>query len=161
MKCNLVQFNSNPHQHTWIKINTCACKQSLTSFSTPSKCWRRLDLWLIVFNCCHDRKSAVLVFHVSQLKQSCSCSLIRWPSLHQLLAVFRYLSVFSSAELLFRETSTVLQVLVKWSGLHPSLAAWEDYEALHQQFPRYLLGGEQVLNGSRCYSRYRRPGARY
>jgi hypothetical protein len=30
----------------------------------------------------------------------------------------------------------IQQVLVKWNNLSPSLATWQDYEALRQEFPR-------------------------
>jgi hypothetical protein len=38
--------------------------------------------------------------------------------------------------LVTRGVCTVLQVLVQWSGLPPSLATWEDCEALSLRFPR-------------------------
>ena len=34
------------------------------------------------------------------------------------------------------------QVLVKWSGMHPSLATWEDFDAIKQRFPRASAWGQ-------------------
>ena len=34
MECNLVQFHSNPPQHMWIEMNTCASKQGLNACSS-------------------------------------------------------------------------------------------------------------------------------
>lgn len=36
----------------------------------------------------------------------------------------------------------VEQVLIKWSLMPPSLATWESYEPLHQQFPRAPAWGQ-------------------
>jgi hypothetical protein len=41
----------------------------------------------------------------------------------------------------------VQQVLVKWNNLPPSLATWEDYEALRQEFPRATAWGQAAFQG--------------
>ncbi|CAD6247668.1 unnamed protein product [Miscanthus lutarioriparius] len=40
-----------------------------------------------------------------------------------------------------------LQVLVKWNNLPPSLATWEDYEALRQELPRAAAWGQAAFQG--------------
>lgn len=74
------------------------------------------------------------VFHVSQLKKSHGNEPVS--------------TALPSADVEFQVPERVLQrcwtagdhsveqVLVKWSLMPPSLATWENYEQLHQQFPR-------------------------
>jgi hypothetical protein len=51
------------------------------------------------------------------------------------------------SRLVQRGNCRVQQVLVKWNNLPPSLATWEDYEALRQEFPRATAWGQAAFQG--------------
>ncbi|XP_066330697.1 uncharacterized protein [Miscanthus floridulus] len=71
-----------------------------------------------------------LVFHMSLLKPAPSMKYIVSPSLPD---IDDNLQV---PEAVLQREGSVPQLLIKWSGLDPSLATWEDTEAIHQQFPQ-------------------------
>jgi hypothetical protein len=87
------------------------------------------------------------VFHVSQLKKAVPSS--SWVSdlLPDLSTAWQVPEQILAKKMVSRGSSSVQQVLVKWSGWPEALATWEDSEALYHRFPAAPLGGKQALYG--------------
>ena len=86
------------------------------------------------------------MFHVSQLKEAL-------PVKHQVATLPNSLTGLQFPEKVLQrrvvttDITVVLQGLIKWSGLHHSLATWEDIEALQQRFPRAPAWGQAGSKG--------------
>jgi hypothetical protein len=85
------------------------------------------------------------VFHVSQLKKALGAT-------HQIITDLPYDFALNlvpeqilESRLVPRGNCRVQQVLVKWNNLPSSLATWEDYEALRQEFPRAAAWGQAAF----------------
>jgi hypothetical protein len=76
------------------------------------------------------------VFHVSQLKKALGATHQVIADLPSDFALNLVPEQILESRLVQRGNCRVQQVLVKWNNLPPSLATWEDYEALRQEFPR-------------------------
>ena len=88
-----------------------------------------------------------LVFHVSQLKQAL-------PVKHQVAELPSSLTGLQVPKQVLQcrvssndSSAVVLQGLIKWFGLHPSLATWEDLEPLKQRFPNAPAWGQAGPKG--------------
>jgi hypothetical protein len=75
------------------------------------------------------------VFHVSQLKKAPGTGHHISTELPQSALQLQVPLPILNRRMVTRGTSEVLQVLVQWTGLSPSLATWEDAAALKQRFP--------------------------
>lgn len=82
------------------------------------------------------------VFHVSQLKAAPSPDQVVSPSLPAAIVAYQVPEAVIHRRLVARGPKTVLQVLVKWTGMSTELATWEDFEALKQRFPRCTAWGQ-------------------
>jgi hypothetical protein len=87
------------------------------------------------------------VFHVSQLKKAVGADHQVTPILPSDFALQLAPEQVLQTRAVLRGHSTIQQVLVKWNNLPASLATWEDYEALRQEFPRATAWGQAVLQG--------------
>ena len=76
------------------------------------------------------------VFHVSQLKRAIGAAHHVTPTLPTDFALQLAPEQVLETRSVRRGNSSVQQVLIKWNNLPTSLATWEDYEALRQEFPR-------------------------
>ena len=84
------------------------------------------------------------VFHVSQLKTAIPTSHSVADLPHNLDGLQIPLKILQR-RIHTTDHNVVLQVLVQWSNLPPSLATWEDTEALRQRFPRAPAWGQVGL----------------
>ena len=82
------------------------------------------------------------VFHVSQLKKALSTDTQVSPSLPDPDIALQFPEQILSKRLLTKGVHQVQQALIKWSGWPPSLATWEDLEALRQRFPAAPAWGQ-------------------
>jgi hypothetical protein len=87
------------------------------------------------------------VFHMSQLKKAVGTDHQVTPILPSDFALQLAPEQVLQTRAVLRGHSTIQQVLVKWNNLPASLATWEDYEALRQEFPRATAWGQAVLQG--------------
>ena len=87
------------------------------------------------------------VFHVSQLKKAVGASHQVTPILPSDFALQLAPEQVLQTRLVSRDNNQVQQVLVKWNNLPTTLATWEDYEALRQEFPRATVWGQAVSQG--------------
>jgi len=87
------------------------------------------------------------VFHVSQLKKAVGADQQVSPVLPSDFSLKLAPEQVLQTRLARRGTSSVQQVLVKWNNLPTSLATWEDYEALRQEFPRAAAWGQAAFQG--------------
>jgi hypothetical protein len=85
------------------------------------------------------------VFHVSQLKKAIARGAEVIPTLPLADLEFQIPSQVLQRRIVTRDGVTVPQVLVRWSGFPSELATWEDFEALHQRFPRAPAWGQACL----------------
>jgi hypothetical protein len=76
------------------------------------------------------------VFHVSQLKKAVGATHQVIPTLPSDFAIHLAPEQILQTRMVTRRTSTIPQVLVKWNNLPSALATWEDFEVVHQEFPR-------------------------
>ena len=88
-----------------------------------------------------------LVFHVSQLKKAIGATHQVIADLPSYFALNLMLEQILESRLVPHGTSRIQQVLVKWNNLPPSLATWEDYDALRQEFPRPAAWGQATFQG--------------
>jgi len=84
------------------------------------------------------------VFHVSQLKKALSADTHVSTSLPDPDVALQFPEQILSKRLLTKGVHQVQQALIKWSGWPPSLATWEDLEALRQRFPAAPAWGQAV-----------------
>jgi hypothetical protein len=87
------------------------------------------------------------VFHVSQLKKALGATHQVIADLPSDFALNLVPEQILESRLVQRGNCRVQQVLVKWNNLPPSLATWEDYEALRQEFPRATAWGQAAFQG--------------
>jgi len=87
------------------------------------------------------------VFHVSQLKKAVGADQQVSPVLPSDFSLKLAPEQVLQTRLARRGTASVQQVLVKWNNLPTSLATWEDYEALRQEFPRAAAWGQAAFQG--------------
>jgi hypothetical protein len=81
------------------------------------------------------------VFHVSQLKAAIPVSHTAQP-LPDIVDGLQVPERVLQKRVVTSGTEVHLQGLIQWSGLAPSLATWEDMEALRQCFPRAPAWGQ-------------------
>jgi hypothetical protein len=87
------------------------------------------------------------VFHVSLLKPLPSTKYTVSTNIPDVDDSLQVPEVVLQHRLHPRQDGTVPQLLIKWSGLDPSLAIWEDTEAIQQQFPQALTWGQAGAQG--------------
>jgi hypothetical protein len=97
------------------------------------------------------------VFHVSQLKKAPGTGHQISTALPQSALPLQVPLQILNRRMVTRGTSEVLQVLVQWTGLSPSLATWEDAAALKQRFPGAPAWGQA---GSQDRGSVTSPGPR-
>jgi hypothetical protein len=88
-----------------------------------------------------------LVFHVSQLKKAVGSELQVSPLLSPELSAMQVHERIIQRRVVNRGTCTVMQALIKWSGVPKSLATWEDIEPLRQGFPGAAAWGQEANYG--------------
>jgi transposase InsO family protein len=82
------------------------------------------------------------VFHVSQLKKVVPASHQVSASLPDPEDVWHVPEKILAKRLVSKGSSSLQQVLIKWSGWSDALATWEDLEALRRQFPAAPAWGQ-------------------
>jgi hypothetical protein len=82
------------------------------------------------------------VFHVSQLNKVVPSSSQVSDLLPDLSDAWQVLEQILAKKMVSRGSSSVQQVLVKWSGWPEALATWEDSEALYHRFPAAPAWGQ-------------------
>jgi hypothetical protein len=87
------------------------------------------------------------VFHVSQLKQAVGSHHQVVPTLPTDFALQLAPKQILQTRMVARGKNHIQQVLVKWNNLSSSLATWEDYEALRQEFPQSSAWGQALSQG--------------
>jgi hypothetical protein len=87
------------------------------------------------------------VFHVSQLKLVVGAGHQVTPTLPSDFALRLTPEQVLQTRSVVRGSHAVQQVLIKWNNLPSSLATWEDYEALRQEFPRATAWGQAATKG--------------
>jgi hypothetical protein len=87
------------------------------------------------------------VFHISQLKRAVGAKVLVSNTLPSNIDSFQVSEKILQKRLVAHGLHIVMQVLVKWSLWHESLATWEDFEAPKQRFPHAPAWGQAVANG--------------
>lgn len=87
------------------------------------------------------------VSHVSQLKQAVGASHQVAPTLPSDFALQLTPKKVLQTRSVHRGTDAVQQVLIKWNNLPSTLATWEDYETIGQEFPRAATWGQVAFQG--------------
>lgn len=87
------------------------------------------------------------VFHVSQLKQAVGAGHQVTPVLPSDFALKLVPEQVLDTRVVPRGSTSVQQVYIKWNNLPVSLATWEDYEAIRQEYPRATAWGQAVFRG--------------
>ena len=87
------------------------------------------------------------VFHVSLLKQSMHPPTQVTPKLPDLVDSFTVPMAVLRRRVVYRGVKAIPQALIQWSSLLPSLATWEDIEAMRQHFPLAPAWGQAGAPG--------------
>ncbi|VAI57406.1 hypothetical protein VPH35_110834 [Triticum aestivum] len=87
------------------------------------------------------------VFHVSLLKKVLTPDCEVLPQLPTPENQFQCPEQIMQQRVVRRGSDSVIQVLVKWSGLPEDMATWEDKVTLQQNFPRAPAWGQAASKG--------------
>ena len=90
------------------------------------------------------------VFHVSRLKRAVGQHHQVTPILPTDFTLHLVPKQILQTRVVSRGAHRVQQVLVKWNNLPFTLATWEDYEALRQEFPGATAWGQAVFQEGGC-----------
>jgi hypothetical protein len=90
------------------------------------------------------------VFHVSQLKKAVGAGHQVTPVLSHDFAIKLAPEQVLDTRVVARGSNQVKQVFIKWNNLPITLATWEDYDAIREEFPRATAWGQAVLQGGGC-----------